>query len=595
MFENINARVINELGKYEIANDRNYRPSTYGVGRMIEEYEAAKSAPVYNGISLLEGFSRHPHYDGDGKIVLSEKMYREIDVAEIRSFADYVYRLMDRYNMSIPERPHLYEIGDRVIVQDGSDIPDYTGEFTDLMAEMVGKEYAVEECINFGDHNAYKLESAWEAFDERGLKLASGEIREIQGEVKERIPHSLMMWISEKLIDCTQYISCKARGDADDLEGDALNRIIPWVKIHNGEKTSRVIRRICKRYELDNDSEWNGRFTRFADAINPLAITRWTILSINPIDYLLMSNGNSWHSCHWIDKTYNGRDGYDGCYSGGTESYMLDEVSFVVYIVDAAYNGVNYELQPKIQRQMFHFKEGVLVQGRLYPQSNDVGSKATYDQIRNIVQRVLSECFSFTNGWKVRRGISACREYVNHTGINYADYYNYDTCTVSILKDVNIPSAKMEIGRSSIVCPECGRWHTSENCITCKDCSDEGECEYCGQVCNAEDRVVTEDDHIYCCSECAENAGYVLCDDDEWHRRESPEVMYDNFREEWMYDYYEFEDRVEIDTYTYANAENAYEDGWRQCNSCGEWVREEDYDPEFEMCYTCADERREAV
>ena len=62
-------------------------------------------------------------------------------------------------------------------------------------------------------------------------------------------------------------------------------------------------------------------------------------------------------------------------------SYLLDGTTMVYYQVDKEYDGNDLEFEPKIIRQLFHYKDGILVQGRLYPQCND-GKNSLYTPIR---------------------------------------------------------------------------------------------------------------------------------------------------------------------------------------------------------------------
>ena len=93
---------------------------------------------------------------------------------------------------------------------------------------------------------------------------------------------------------CTRTIS-------DNL-AEKLSTFIPQIHPHAGEKTSRVINRICKYLNYNKHPDYNKEFARLADSLSPMTITRHTILSINPLDYLTMSFGNSWSSCHTIYK-----------------------------------------------------------------------------------------------------------------------------------------------------------------------------------------------------------------------------------------------------------------------------------------------------
>lgn len=287
---------------------------------------------------------------------------------------------------------------------------------------------------------------------------------------------------------------------------DELNKICPEVHAHDGQKTSRVINKLLTYIGVSKHPDYNREFAKYADALNPLTITRHTVLSVNPLDYLTMSFGNSWASCHTIDKR-NKRgmpNSYEGMYSSGTISYMLDSPSMVFYTVDASYNGNDFWNEPKINRQMFHWGEEKLVQGRLYPQDND-GDNSVYTPYREIVQKVMSELFSLPNYWTVSKGTDAAGKFINSDGTHYRDYDNYSNCTLSRPKGSE-NDRYITVGHDPI-CIECGSEHDTEDCISCCSKPSEYYCSECGEPIDDDD-VIWINDEPYCrdcvtwCDEC---------------------------------------------------------------------------------------------
>lgn len=242
-----------------------------------------------------------------------------------------------------------------------------------------------------------------------------------------------------------------------------LHNELPEVRIHPGEKTSRVINKICSYLHYDQHSDYNREFAKFADSLSPMVVKRHTLLSLNPLDYLTMSFGNSWSSCHTIDKrNLRGMpNGYEGQYSCGTMSYMLDGSSMVFYTVDADYDGIEYWDQPKIHRQMYHWGEDKLVQGRLYPQDKE--KDPIIDQYRAIVQEIMSSIFDFPNLWSIHRGCYEASRFIVTHGLHYPDYDRYESCTLSIVKDVD--NAGLFIIGSEPICIKCGKMHLNRDNI----------------------------------------------------------------------------------------------------------------------------------
>lgn len=361
---------------------------------------------------------------------------------------------------------------------------------------------------------------------------------------------------------------CTGRTIDEEFATD-LDAIVPAIHVHNGEKTSRVINRLCTYLGYHKHEDYNKKFAKFADALSPVTVTQRVILSLNPIDYLTMSFGNSWASCHTIDK--NNKRGmpnnYSGCYSSGTMSYMLDSSSMVLYVVDRAYDGTEYEWQPKINRQMFHYGEDKLVQGRLYPQSND-GDGSAYEPYRQIVQEVMSTIFEFPNLWTFKKGTTAIRNCVLSDGTHYRDYANFSSCSISKAKHKENNNF-FTIGHNPI-CVECGKEHDVPDNINCCRGEDRHVCTRCGRVVRGDDDVNWVNDEPYCndcvriCDIC--NEIYVV---DEGHSVGS----YDSV------------------------CEYCYENAFTTCEICGELVINHRAifieDEDKYVCSDCAHEKYE--
>ena len=395
------------------------------------------------------------------------------------------------------------------------------------------------------------------------------------------------------LPNCTeQYIDENMTND--------LNAICPSIHAHKGQKMSRVVNKLLSYIGYDKLPTYNSAFAKYADALNPLQITRHTVLSVNPLDYLTMSFGNSWASCHTIDKE-NKRDmpnSYEGMYSSGTVSYMLDAPSMVFYTVDASYNGNDFWNEPKINRQMFHWGEEKLIQGRLYPQDND-GNNSAYTPYREIVQSIMSELFGFPNLWTVGKGTSASGGYVCSEGTHYRDYDHYDNCTLSRIKGSTNEEC-ITVGHDPI-CIECGKEHDEKDNISC--CGNGYVCAHCGCVIEDEEDVVWINDEPYCedctyrCDRC--DTYYVVGDSTEtsdcWNV--CPECLSDYTCCEECGVY------VRNDCARYVDGEDIYvcdscfDDGFRQCDGCGEFYRANNMIERAErmLCHNCAESESEAV
>lgn len=380
-----------------------------------------------------------------------------------------------------------------------------------------------------------------------------------------------------------------------------FNKIDPSLRFKSGQKMSRAINKICKWLGIDKLPNYNKEFAKYADSVNPLKVVRHTIISINPIDYLTMSFGNSWASCHTIDKE-NRRDmpnSYEGQYSSGTISYMLDKVSMVFYTVSADYDGNEYFFEPKINRNMFHYGEDKLIQGRVYPQDND-NSGSIYKDIREIVQKVMADCLGIPNLWETKKGPDEIRPYVWTAGTNYPDYDYYDNCRVSFPKEKELNAVRITIGHKPI-CINCGYEHNiSENIDHCHA----GRiCEDCGCVITDPDDVYWVGDYCYCrecvawCECCQE---YVRDNDATWVEDEDRYVCDDCLaryyeRCDHCGEWFNRDDMTELENGNWV-CEDCREDYYYLCCKCDEWFHEDDIhfdDDGIAYCDDCWEEMEE--
>lgn len=198
-----------------------------------------------------------------------------------------------------------------------------------------------------------------------------------------------------------------------------------------GTKTSRAFNKICVEYGVDKWNRYNKEFAKYADMVSGAARQLNFIISVNPLDYLTMSFGKSWASCHTIDKENRRRlpNAYSGQYCNGTLSYMIDQSSIISFVLESTEgdNGL-YEIG-KLYRCMFHVNNEThkCIQGRIYPQGND-GSTDLYKKFRAVMQKEFTEWFELPeNKWTVA---AVSRSDANSNGTHYQDYYCNSDCKV---------------------------------------------------------------------------------------------------------------------------------------------------------------------
>ena len=380
-------------------------------------------------------------------------------------------------------------------------------------------------------------------------------------------------------------------------------------------------------HEREEDTGWNSRFAKFADGINPYTIKRHTIISTNPVDYLLASNGTSWVSCHHLCREDVNKSGsYNAMYSGGASGYMLDNSTVVMYMIDESYDGEDFMFVPKERRCLFHIGEDKLIQGRVYPDGRDGGELGASEQMRIIMQTILADCLGVPNLWKVETGTSAIYPHEVTNGENYEDYEHYDDCTISFLKGNNsdyvIRTPRITIGARAM-CPVCGERHSRRGWVYCSshdnyynkrdtdnasymvkviEGSEENRtCSVCGHLVHQDDVVHdASTGKDYCCVECAAEDGCHYCFN-TYDYRSGEHVYYDDYHEAYFYSRYDSYITTP-DGHTFINGHTAEEAGYvfcedvrewrikkeaRFCFTCYRWVTEENYEEEEGECKDC--------
>lgn len=431
----------------ELYRTYDYDPTEKGVNAQIDEWAKNKG-------NLIKWMENHPNYNGKFQIAFDADFQRKIDKYAIVKFLDYLKELIPEEKIGPFTFADIDASRDKLIpyvriLRSYNFIKSING---------YDGEYFLSEYRRFD--NYYKTITS--KFDIADNRAYNKEMYELRYKIKD-----IMGYL---------YYFRDLSHIADEEIAERFNYHFPELKATKGQKISRIVNKLCKQLGFDKDKNYNREFAKFSDAINPLTIKRHTVLSCYPVDYLTMSFGNSWSSCHTIDKK-NKRDmpnSYQGQYSGGTLSYMLDGTTAVFYTVDAKYDGDKLELEPKINRCMFHIGEYKVVQGRVYPQTND-GEGGIYTEIRNIVQKIIADCWGKPNMWTLKKGIGHCCHVIKSEGVHYRDYENFDYCNVSYLKfddSENLNNERITVGHNPI-CPKCGKEHTYEESVECYHCYDE--------------------------------------------------------------------------------------------------------------------------
>lgn len=473
-----------------------------------------------NKHDLLKLFEHHHKYDGEGRIVYETEFDRDFDKDAIESVGIYLVNkaaLLDEKQGNANDK--VYRLIYRF--------------FDCVRANNYGRTWSMEQAVNM----TYAIRTFFP------------DAREV---------HS-----GQKVSKTLAYI-----GKLTKLDEVRETKTVSWTE-DNGDYNTR-----------EKEVGWNYQLAKFGDAINPMAVKMPVIISLNILDFLGMSIGHKWRSCHSISRVDGAEpNNYDGCYSGGTMSYGLDGSSIIMYYVwpeDIKENpDAEWYQYPKFKRCIFAWNgEDVLLQSRVYPDGRDGGDASLAGQMRAIMQNVIADLIGEPNMWKVEKGTERCGEFTETKGVHYRDYLHYEDTNVSLLKG-HEEYPKIRIGHNPI-CPCCGTTHQRADCIECNDCAPDGdyvECDRCGSRINLNDDyyIYCEDNECYYCDrECANEDGVNFCvDDSEWH--DEDDCTYEECSGEY---YYYNTEGVDTDDGWFHNEETANEHGWYRCETDGEYHKE---------------------
>lgn len=250
----------------------------------------------------------------------------------------------------------------------------------------------------------------------------------------------------------------------DRVEESALGQL--GAKVSVGAKLTRAIRQLCVVAGVDKREDFEKWFAALSDEFSDVTVKRRYCLSINPIDFLLMSNGNSWSSCHFLQYGNSAK-----CYQAGTMSYPMDMVTMIFFTIDNIKGEGEYCELPKLHRQLFMYSDKFLLQSRLYPTYTD---KDYSSLTRKTVQDIMQECDGCQDvadywGDTTFNAHSCSMRCFTHAPkiMHYPDYVYEYNINITPKSGVSIPRYDEivnkfelpEIG-GKIVCPSCGKEHT---------------------------------------------------------------------------------------------------------------------------------------
>ena len=551
---------------------------------------------------IISAMEKHPCYNGNLQIVLrNQELSRHINHNDVVEFGKYFFDWL--------KDNAIFEI------DDGITIP---GLLRKRYLELLKK---LRTCYSpFGFDHLYDPKQ-YDIVSDAYADLDTATMDKMALFLRKAIRRILNHILNDGVLTVDEWIvtNIKELMSIYDIDENII-------KFHEGEKITKFIGKIAKLCGINKHSDiqdvsftrqdgevihrskdmgWNYQYARFCDAISPIIQHGTLIVSVNPIDYWTMSFGNSWASCHTIDKRNKRRrdsmHNYEGFYCGGTESYMLDESTIMVYSLPEDWDGEHPELEDKIKRCVFYLGEDKLGQSRVYPDGRDGGEASLAGDMRKSIQKLVSELFDVPNYWTNSKGTFACCEVIDSYGVHYRDYEHYDDCNMSYMKRIDgyKNNIKIRVGHNPI-CPECGETHGGESNIFCYDCKDGKPVECCGCGSLHYLNEMHEIDGEFYCDECVRYCSscnsYRLIDGG-WGDNNWDEFICENCLSEY-YTWSDYEDcfihNENVITTEEGRVCNRRAEGFKICSECGECHNDDEthYDEVTDgyYCNTCYEE-----
>ena len=154
----------------------------------------------------------------------------------------------------------------------------------------------------------------------------------------------------------------------------------------DGMKTIRTIQKCLKAIKYPHIEKFQEWINEINLVDKSLTKTETLVLSINPIDFMTMSDNKcNWSSCmSWIN---------DGCYHAGTLEMMNSNLTVVAYLENE--KSFNIELDKdnilkmpnKTWRQLFFVNKNIILGGKAYPYQNESVTIAALTFLRELVQK----------------------------------------------------------------------------------------------------------------------------------------------------------------------------------------------------------------
>jgi hypothetical protein len=487
-------------------------------------------------------------------------------------------------------------------------------EFLNSKIETVfrlAKETAAQDGDEITIKGVRKLAQVWLEAKRPLIELLGGQTRiekVVESELELEDARKFVKTFMDKIIQGKftykreDYLMQRLKFNSSDFIYD-LNGILNSKEgvsaLHNNTVTDELVEnvrftRICSNVGVDPKRQKGAKFTKFfltvfkagmekfnllqdAEAIKELDIIsqdfsqlintmktakrrQTVVLSCDLEDFITMSMGTSWDSCHQLGKMYG----------MGAIAYAQSPNVLITYV-----KSEDHEYRKKWRQIIYcDVESGFAVGSRQYPSPNNVAT----DGARNLWQ----ECYNMhnngtreTTNFKYSKSPQGLRGRLKKSnGFAYVDILEFSPSSDKINGHVwstwingtekptinccpreivclkcgnlhrNVRSYKVSCGecprQGELKCRECGRWHTEETCTyvdreggyICSGClrSDYTYCPMCQQW--ERDYNITTVNGARICETCALDNFYRCGNCGEWHEKTESRPAYRNGRKQ---------------------------------------------------------------
>lgn len=156
-------------------------------------------------------------------------------------------------------------------------------------------------------------------------------------------------------------------------------------------KASKVLNEMFTAMDLDKAECYNRMFAKISDTLSIKPLPAKLVLSLNICDFVTMSHGNSWTSCHSFERK--------GGWHAGSISYAMDDVTIVAYGLPAGTEDTDQYKERKVFRQLFMLSDtnNSFCQSRMYPAENVYNPNMIYKYFVEALSTCVGEANPYVN------------------------------------------------------------------------------------------------------------------------------------------------------------------------------------------------------